>query len=244
MAEHANKHKITQISIPKAGCGLNRLEWYEVERLIREICAQSNFTITVYDQNKDEQSQKQDETPVGSALGQAQRQDEALSKLIQWIEKGKVPTPQELQGLPRLTWQLNNQLKSLQLHDGILYTKFETADNQVVLQQIVPPSMTQEILSACLSSPTAGHLGVGKTSDKKKQRFYWPGLQEDTKLFVSRCPECQKRSGPLKKYHHSFVDWQASYPFHDIRIDFMGPLPLSNEKKTYPSNWRSLHEMV
>ena len=53
--------------------------------------------------------------------------------------------------------------------------------------------MTQEILSACHSSTTAGPLGVAKTSEKIKQRFYWPGLQEDTKLFVSRCPECQKR---------------------------------------------------
>ena len=46
-----------------------------------------------------------------------------------------MPTSQELQGLPRLAWQLNNQLKSLQLLDEILCRKFETADNQVVLQQ-------------------------------------------------------------------------------------------------------------
>ena len=39
-----------------------------------------------------------------SSLGQAQRQDEALFKLIQWIEKRKVQTSQELQGLPRLAW--------------------------------------------------------------------------------------------------------------------------------------------
>ena len=140
------------------------------------------------------------------ALGQVQRQDEALSKLIQWIEHGKVPTSQELQGLPRLAWQLNNQFKSLQLLDGILCQKVETADNEVVLQQIVPPSMTQEILLACHSSPTACHLGVAKTSEKIKQRFYWTALQEDTKKFVSRCPECQKRSGPPKNYHHSTVD--------------------------------------
>ena len=231
MTNHANKHKVTQISMPKVGCGLDRLEWHKVECLIKEICAQSNLTITVYDQSKDEQSQKQIEAPVRSALGQAQRQDEALSKLIQWIEKGKVPTSQELQGLPRLAWQLNNQLTSLQLLDGILCRKFETSDNEVVLQQKVPPSMTHEILSACHSSSTAGHLGVAKTSEKTKQRFYWPGLQEDTKLYVSRCPECQKRSGPPKKYHRSLVEWQASYPFHHIGIDFMGPLPLSNGNK-------------
>ena len=79
-----------------------------------------------------------------------------------------------------------------------LCKKFEPTDNQVVLQQVVPPSMTQEILSARHSSPTAGHIGVAKTSEKIK-RSYWPGLQEDTKLFVSRCPECQKRSRPPKK---------------------------------------------
>ena len=73
--------------MPKAGCGLDRLEWHKVERLIKEICAQSNLTITVYDQSKEAQSQKQKEAPVRSALGQAQRQDEALAKLIQWIEK-------------------------------------------------------------------------------------------------------------------------------------------------------------
>ena len=63
MANHANKHKAPEIRMPKAGCGLDRSEWHKVERLIREICAQSSLTITVYDQSKDEQSQKQDETP-------------------------------------------------------------------------------------------------------------------------------------------------------------------------------------
>ena len=52
MTKHATKHKVTQISMPTAGCGLDRLEWYKVERLIREVCAQSNLTITVYDLHK------------------------------------------------------------------------------------------------------------------------------------------------------------------------------------------------
>ena len=102
--------------MPKAGCGLDRLEWHKVERLFKEICAQSSFTITVYDQTATEQSQKHDEAPVRSALGQAQRQDEALSKLIGWIERGKVPTSQELQGHPRLARQLNNQFKEFTTH--------------------------------------------------------------------------------------------------------------------------------
>ena len=123
----------------------------------RNLCT-ANLTITVYDQNKTEQSQKQDEVPVRSALCQAQRQDEAMSTLIQWMAREKVPTLQDLQGLPRLAWQHNNQLKKLQLSMEKLSQKIEIGDNEVVLQHRVPPSRTHEILSACHSSSTAGHL--------------------------------------------------------------------------------------
>ena len=150
MTNHAKNYKVTEISMRIAGYGLDRIERHKVERLIKQVCAQSKLTITVYDQNKTEQSQKQDETPVHSALGHAQRQGEALSKLIRWIEQGNVPTSQKLQGLHRLAWQFKNQLP-----DGILCRKFEIGDNEVVLQQILPPSMTHEILSACHSSSTA-----------------------------------------------------------------------------------------
>ena len=83
MRNPANKHKVTQISMPKTGYGLDWLEWHKVECLIKENSAQSKLTITVYDQSKEQQLQKQDETPVRSALGQAQSRDEALSKLIE-----------------------------------------------------------------------------------------------------------------------------------------------------------------
>ena len=36
MINHANKHKVTQISMPKASCGLDRLQWHKNERLIIE----------------------------------------------------------------------------------------------------------------------------------------------------------------------------------------------------------------
>ena len=55
---HANKREVTQIIMPKDVCELDRLEWHKVERLIKEICAQANLPLTVYDQNKTEQSQK------------------------------------------------------------------------------------------------------------------------------------------------------------------------------------------
>ena len=51
------------------------------------------------------------------------------------------------------------------------------------------------------------------------------------KLFISRCPQRQKLSNPSKTYRHALVDWKASYPFHHIGIDLMGPLTESNGHK-------------
>ena len=204
MTNHAKKHKVTQISIPKTGCGLERLEWHKVERLIRDICAQSTLTSRVFDQNKDEQSQKQDETPVRSALGQAQRQDEALSKLIQRIKKGKDPTPQELKGLPMLAWQLNNQFKSLQLLDGVLCRKFETEDNEVVLLQKVSPSMTHEISSACHSSSTAGHLGVVKNLRENERKILPARTARRHKIVCQPVPGMSETFGPAEKVSSFF----------------------------------------
>ena len=47
MTNRANKHKVIQISMPKAGCGLDRLERHKLERLIKKLYVQSNLTITV-----------------------------------------------------------------------------------------------------------------------------------------------------------------------------------------------------
>ena len=52
ITNHAYKHKVTQISMPKAGCGLDRLDRHKFERLIKEICAQPKLTVTLYDQTK------------------------------------------------------------------------------------------------------------------------------------------------------------------------------------------------
>ena len=39
MTNHDNKQKVSHTSIRKAGCRLDQLEWHNVERPIKGICA-------------------------------------------------------------------------------------------------------------------------------------------------------------------------------------------------------------
>ena len=85
-------------------------------------------------------------------------------------------------------------------------------------QQLIPASFLPQILKSILSSPTGGHLGLFKTVEKVPEHFYWPGFQEDIKLFINRCEQCQKRANPPKAHRHCLVKRTPSYPFHHIGI--------------------------
>ena len=102
---------------------------------------------------------KTDVDEFSPALQIAQRNDEALNFIYRWVNSGNPPSTKELQGCPRIAWQLANQLKSLEIKDGILCRRFElpkTGDR--FFQQIIPQNMVHELLSSIHSSPTGGHL--------------------------------------------------------------------------------------
>uniref|UniRef100_A0A1A7Y1C5 O-acyl-ADP-ribose deacylase 1 n=1 Tax=Iconisemion striatum TaxID=60296 RepID=A0A1A7Y1C5_9TELE len=48
MKSHCVKNNITRISMPRIGCGLDRLEWFKVSAMLEEVFKDSNISITVY----------------------------------------------------------------------------------------------------------------------------------------------------------------------------------------------------
>ena len=121
-----------------------------------------------------------------------------------------------------------NEFRSLKIINDVLCREFVHKRRPSCFQQLIPASLVPQVLNSIHSSTTGGHLVTFKTVEKVRERFYWPGFQEDVKLFINRCEQCQKRTNPPKTYRHSLVEWTPSYPFHHIGIDFTGPLSLSN----------------
>ena len=233
MCQHAETHGVSRISMPQLGCGIDKLEWPIVRQIIQEVFATSNVSITVHTLDSSKPEPDEDEIPDEDILllniRDAQEADESLKLVRNWVRRGRVPKNNDLQGSPLLAWKLYIQFHSLYLSNDVLCRKFEGTNGELpYLQQIVPPALVDEILSILHASPTGGHLGTAKLVGKVRQRFWWPGFKEDIKLYIKRCLECQRRSNPPQTHRHSLSEWKASYPFHHIGIDFMGPLPVSN----------------
>ena len=50
------------------------------------------------------------------------------------------------------------------------------------------PGNRKQILEACHDE--IGHLGVERTKALIKDRFYWPGMDEDITEYIKTCPQC------------------------------------------------------
>ena len=79
----------------------------------------------------------------------------------------------------------------------------------------------------------SGHLGLKKTTEGVKQRFYWPGYELDIKKWVQECQQCQQRNIPQPKPQAPLGTIKATHLFEKISWDIMGPLPTSSKGKKY-----------
>jgi hypothetical protein len=74
------------------------------------------------------------------------------------------------------------------------------------------------------------HMGIKKTYDALCQRFFWPGMARDVKLFIAECPVCNDYNTAAKP-HVPILPIESQAPHDIINIDVVGPLPRSNRNR-------------
>ena len=116
------------------------------------------------------------------SIGEAQLQDEQLLPIVKALSDGTSLPSKVAPGLCQAF-----------LHNGVLYRQFrQCAMSPSTAQLIVPNSMKDDVLNQLHNQ--AGHLGIHKTTEKIKERFYWPGYEQDIENWVRACQLCQKRN--------------------------------------------------
>ena len=152
-----------------------------------------------------------------ATIRKAQDDDPQLHHVISTLVQGKSPTDCAA-GLGRCF-----------LSDGVLCRHYTPSASRIPHTQIVvPASLRSEVLHHLHNR--AGHLGVKRTTDSVKARFYWPGYDTDISQWVLSCQECQRQNSPVIKPRAPLKTLQASYPFERLSWDIMGPLPTSEKR--------------
>ena len=144
-----------------------------------------------------------------------------MSPVIRALNNGDPPTPSTPPGLRKAF-----------IHEGILCRQFHPSSNLATETQLVIPDSMKDIMLQQLHNQ-GGHLGIFKTTENIKARFYWPGYEKDTQTWISSCQQCQRHNPPQPDRRAPLGTIKTSHPFEKLSWDIMGPLPTSSKGYQY-----------
>ena len=106
-----------------------------------------------------------------------------------------------------------------------------TRVNSEVKKLVIPPSLHACVLNYHHNTIFTPHLGVKKTVDRVRQRFFWPGLWEAIRQHIRFCQVCATSKGAYRKFQAALVDFCVGISMD--RLPVMGPLPGSLRENKY-----------
>ena len=123
-----------------------------------------------------------------------QRLDPNLGVIIRLIESKQL-TKRKLQGKDssQVKSFLRNR-KNLKLVKYVLYRKSysdNSTSKKTLWQLIVPKLFRERALLGCHDD--VGHQGILRTFSLLREKFYWPGMQEEATQHILKCSRCLRR---------------------------------------------------
>jgi hypothetical protein len=99
---------------------------------------------------------------------------------------------------------------------------------------VVPLHLRAQFITAFHDEPLAGHLGLQRTYDRIRSRFYWVNMYKDIELWIRTCSLCnaKKRGYNLGKMKLGSFP-VVTQPWERVSVDLMGPLPETRTGNKY-----------
>jgi transposase InsO family protein len=118
------------------------------------------------------------------------------------------------------------QKDDLRLRGDILYL---VKDN--LYRLVVPVASRKELLAGIHSS--VGHAGIDKVTYVMREHYYWPGMEEDIRMHINNCLECQMTKPKPNRDRAPFQPTLVGEPFEKVAIDISGPFHPSKHGYRY-----------
>ena len=125
-----------------------------------------------------------------SQLAKLQKEDTAPGPIYR-AKQNKSPPPKGTPAAWRRHWS------RLHLQGGVLHIRLRPRPgipNDDKLRAVIPESLRSFFITQAHDSALAGHQGILKTEEQIKERFFWPGLEQDLRDHLRHCQTCQATS--------------------------------------------------
>ncbi|KAL4008013.1 hypothetical protein ACER0C_001865 [Sarotherodon galilaeus] len=149
-------------------------------------------------------------------LADEQRADQCIKHVISQIEHGDTPPPTVRTQLPELPLLLR-ELNRLELRNNVLYRRRQEG-SQTTYQLVLPAELRNTVLTSLHDH--MGHMGVDRTLDLARARFYWPRMALDVERKVRTCGRCVRRKARPKRAA-PLVNINTTRPLELLCMDFL-----------------------
>ena len=153
-----------------------------------------------------------------------QRADPNLSVIIKLIECGQLlkrklhrKDSPEVKSLLRIR-------KNLKLTKDILYRRSysdNSSSKKVLWQLVVPKAYRLRALAGCHDD--VGHQGRMSTLSLLRERFFWPGMQEEASQYLLKCPRCLRRKSTPQRAPMQPI--YVTQPLELVHMDYLSLEP-------------------
>ena len=148
-----------------------------------------------------------------------QREDPVCMALHAWIVADEFPTWAEVKSmLPELRSLWHHRSNLSVDANGTLWRK--RSSQSANLQLLVPKAGRERLFLSYHASLYGGHLGRTRTLARLADRFYWSGMSDDVKDWLSQCVACIKRKSPVGR-HHPLGNIPTGHRWDRIAMDIL-----------------------
>ncbi|RWS28099.1 pol polyprotein-like protein [Leptotrombidium deliense] len=123
-------------------------------------------------------------------------------------------------------------MKMFTFHNNTLYKKVYLK-NDVKIVPVIPKAMRNDIIYTVHDDCIGAHLGLFKTYEKLKSRFYFPKMKKYIQKYIKSCVECQTRKFPIQLPGGLLQPITIGGVCDKFGIDILGPFPKSYRDNKY-----------
>ena len=169
--------------------------------------------------------------PTREQLLRDQSNDVFCAAMINYINQGNLPDDNNV------SRQILLSHDNFIIVDNILFklsaSLFSQSGNPE-LQVVVPLKWISSLLETIHCSPLGGHLGIVKTYNLIKQRYYWVNMFTNIANFIATCHVCLTTN---KRPKFNKLPMKIREPitttYSTVTVDTVGPLPVANNGSRY-----------
>uniref|UniRef100_A0A3B3I0W1 Gypsy retrotransposon integrase-like protein 1 n=1 Tax=Oryzias latipes TaxID=8090 RepID=A0A3B3I0W1_ORYLA len=155
-----------------------------------------------------------------SDLAAKQRADPTIQHVIAQLEHGLTPPPAVKDQLPDLPFLLR-EVNKMELLNTLLVRRRQIRGD--ITYQLVLPEEFRAVVLYHLHDKM-GHLGIERTLDLVRSRFYWPRMTAAVVNKIKTCERCVKHKSLMERAA-PLVNIKTTHPLELVCMDFLSLEP-------------------